>query len=67
MAVSWIGLIALEGKLSDICFAALGIAIVILLSVLPWLWRSLRHIALLGWLLGAGSVLIRAALSPGHR
>ena len=67
LAVSWIGLLGLNGKLSDICFATLGIAIVILLFVLPWFWRSLRHIALLGWLLGAGSVVLLAAFSPGHR
>ena len=67
LVLSWFGIQGFKGKISEICFATLGITTVILLFVLPWFWGRLRHVALLGWLMGVGSVLLWASRSSGHR
>jgi hypothetical protein len=67
LVLSWFGIQGFNGKISDICFATAGITTVILLLVLPWFWASLRHVALVGWLMGVGSILLLASRSSGHR
>lgn len=67
LALSWFGAEGCKGRISDMCFAVMGMTTVVLLFVLPWFWARLRHVALLGWLMGVGSVFLLALRSPGHR
>ena len=46
-----------SGVFCNVCALAFGISIVVLLFVLPWFWSTLRHLALIGWLMGFGSLL----------
>ncbi|HEY0455334.1 MAG TPA: hypothetical protein VGE41_03105 [Verrucomicrobiae bacterium] len=48
------------------CYWAIGSCTVLLLLVLPWLWATLRRVALIGWLMGAGSILYILIYGPGH-
>ncbi|MCW5557885.1 MAG: hypothetical protein KIT22_08645, partial [Verrucomicrobiae bacterium] len=63
LALAWCGFFfeqrfsMLPGALSDVCSWTFGISIILLLFVLPWFWAALRHVALIGWLMGAVSVL----------
>jgi len=63
LALSWCGLFINDrmsfgsGTLEDVCTWALGITFVLLLVVLPWFWDTLGHVALIGWLMAALSVL----------
>src|ERR1044071_2715912 len=76
LAMAWCGLLGehwlaarniwYSAGFSNICIWTLGICIVLLLFVLPWFWAALRHVALLGWLMAAGSVLSLALLTSGH-
>ncbi|MEO8425998.1 MAG: hypothetical protein ABI651_02690 [Verrucomicrobiota bacterium] len=77
LALAWCGLLIesnlasrhiwYSGTFSNICFWALGISIILLLFVLPWFWATLRHVALVGWLMAAASILFLALYSPAHR
>jgi hypothetical protein len=66
LVLAWCGL--LTDTLSDVCFFALWASIVLLMFVLPWFWARLRHLALVGWLLGFVSVVSFCLLvGHGHR
>jgi hypothetical protein len=65
LVLAWCGL--LTETLSDFCFWTLGISIALLLFVMPWFWASLRHAALVGWLLAAASVLSFLLRTHGSR
>ncbi len=72
LALAWCGLLlqqrfSISGTLADVCFWALGISLVFLLFVLPWFWSTLRHVALIGWLMAAASVLYLLLYAPAHR
>ncbi len=67
LALAWCGLFSRSGALSDVCFWVLGISIVLLLFVLPWFWSTLRHVALIGWVMGAASALYLLLYAPAHR
>ena len=63
LALSWCGLFINDrmsfssGTLAYVCTWAGGISIVLLLVVLPCFWDTLGHVALIGWLMAALSVL----------
>jgi hypothetical protein len=70
LVLAWCGLFIerrLSGALSDVCIWALLISIVLLLFVLPWFWSTLRHVALIGWVMAAASVLYLLLYAPAHR
>jgi hypothetical protein len=67
--LAWCGLFferRLSGALSDVRIWALLISIVLLLFV-PWFWSTLRHVALIGWVMAAASVLYLLLYAPAHR
>jgi len=71
LALAWCGLVfqerlSLSGAFADICSWAFGISTVVLLFVLPWFWATLRHVALIGWLMGAASVLYFGFYAPAR-
>ena len=61
-ALAWIGLLVERrfsvgsGLFTEACLWTLGSSIVLLLFVLPWFWATLRHVALIGWLMGVSSI-----------
>jgi hypothetical protein len=76
LSLAWCGLLAernlsdrsiwQSGALSDVCVWSIVICTAVLLFVLPWFWAALRRVALLGWVMGALSLVCFALLS-GHR
>ncbi len=67
LALSWFAVVGFKGRISEICFTVMGMTTVVLLFVIPWFWARLRYVALLGWLMGVGSVFLLALRSSGHR
>jgi len=63
--LAWGGL--LTETFSNLCAGTLMITTALLLFVLPWFWASLRYVALVGWLLAAGSLLSLLLYAQGDR
>lgn len=70
LALTWCGLFVTlrlnhgSRTFEGMCAWSLGISLVLLLFVLPWFWATLRHVALIGWLMAAASVWVLLGCPP---